>query len=176
MATKTSPDTKARIVVLRAAGYSLPLIAKDTGVSVSTIKRVLKDHPPATGENQLDLVECARTELRAQFNTNDAVGDLYASLLADTIYHIESSREIASAALEKLKASDVKDAALVFRALTAHSTALKSHVDCLKALAPPPEIMEELPVLRVISMTGEEEEAMRKAHREESDLLESGYD
>jgi len=135
---KTPPDIEAKIVVLRAAGYTLPLIASKTGLSVSTVKRVVKRNPDPHQVGHLDLVEEARSALRTEFSSDDAIRGLYTSLLADTLLHIETSREIANEALGKLKATDTKDAALTFRALTAHSTTLKGHVETVKALAPLP--------------------------------------
>jgi hypothetical protein len=171
MAVKTPPDTEAKIVIMRAAGFSLPIIASKTSVSTSTVKRVLKRHPPPSEESQLDLVEEARTALRDQYGSDDAMSALYASLLADTLHHVETSREIANASLAKLKAADTKDAALVFRALTAHATTLKTHVDTVKAIAPLPEMIAELPVLHVTGLTEEDIEEIKRVQDEEEELM-----
>jgi predicted transcriptional regulator len=171
MATKTPPDTEAQIVILRSAGYTIPVIASKTGVSTSTIKRTIKRHPLPSGEAQLNLVEEARSSMREQYGSHDAVSALYASVLADTLHHIEVSREIADAALAQLTASDTKNAALVFRALTAHATALKTHVDTIKAIAPLPELINELPTLIVTTITDEEVAEMRRVQEEEEAMM-----
>ncbi|KZX59189.1 hypothetical protein A3709_16740 [Halioglobus sp. HI00S01] len=171
MATKTSPDTEAQVVVLRAAGYTLPVIASKTGVSNSTIKRILKRSPAPSDAVQLNLVQEAQTALRSEFSSESALGGLYASLLADTIHQVETSRIIADEALTKLKASDTKDAALIFRALTAHATALKTHADTIKAIAPMPERLDELPTLRIMTLSDEDEEELRREQREDDERL-----
>lgn len=168
---KTPPETEAQIVILRSAGYTIPLIASKTGVSASTVKRTIQRHPQPSDEPQLDLVEEARTALREQYGSDDAIRGLYASLLADTLHHVEASREIANAALEKLKASDTRDAALVFRALTAHATTLKSHVDTVKAIAPLPDLIAELPMLVVTGITAEEVAELRRAQEEQDAMM-----
>jgi hypothetical protein len=172
MATKTPPDIEAKIVVLRAAGYTIPVIASKTGVSVSTIKRTINRHPQPSDEAQLNLVEEARTALRDQYGSDAAISGLYASLLADTLHHVETSREIANAALAKLVASDTKDAALVFRALTAHATTLKTHIDTIKAIAPLPDLIAELPHLVVTGITAEEVAELRRVQEEQVAMME----
>jgi len=166
MATKTPPDVAAQIVVLRAAGYTLPLIANKTGVSLSTVKRVLKRSPPPDDEANLDLVEEARSVMREQYGSGDSVSALYGVLVADTLHHVESSREVASAALATLRATDTQEAALVLRALAAHSTALKNHVDAVKSIIPIPESVEELPELHISGLAEEEIAKLRKRQEE----------
>jgi hypothetical protein len=168
---KTPPDIEAQIVILRTAGYTIPLIASKTGVSTSTVKRTIQRHPLPCDETQLDLVEEARSALRGQYGSDDAVSCLYASLLADTLYHIEASREIADAALAKLKATDTKDAALTLRSLTAHATALKAHVDTVKAIVPLPALITELPMLQVSCITHEEVAELRRVQEEEDTMM-----
>lgn len=171
MATKTPPNTEAEIVVLRSAGYTIPVIASKTGVSTSTVKRTIKRHPQVSDEAQLNLVEEARSALRDEYGSDNALSGLYASLLADTLYHIEVSREIANTALDKLKASDTKDAALVFRALTAHATTLKTHTDTIKAIAPLPDLIAELPMLVVSELTVEEVAELQRVQEEEDAMM-----
>ncbi len=176
MATKTPPDIEAKIVVLRSAGYTIPVIASKTGVSVSTIKRTIMRHPQASDEAQLNLVEEARSALRDEYGSDEALGGLYASLLADTLHHVEASREIANAALEKLEASDTKDAALIFRALTAHATTLKAHIDTIKAIAPRPELIAELPHLVVRCITDDEVAKLRRIQAEQDVMMGANED
>jgi predicted transcriptional regulator len=176
MATKTPPDIEAKIVILRSAGYTIPLIASKTGVSTSTVKRAIKRHPQPSDEAHLNLVAEARTALRDEYGSDDALAGLYASMLADTLHHIEASREIANAALAKLRTTDTKDAALVFRALTAHATTLKAHVDTIKAIAPLPDLISELPILQVSCITDEEVADLRRAQEEEDALMGDGAD
>jgi Homeodomain-like domain len=171
MAAKTPPDIEAQIVILRSAGYSIPVIASKTGVSTSTVKRTIKRHPLPSDEAQLNLVEEARTALRDRYGSDEAIGGLYASLLADTLHHVEASREIANAALEQLRASDIKDAALIFRALTAHATTLKTHVDTIKAIAPLPDLIAELPTLVVTGITAEEVAELRRVQEEQDAMM-----
>lgn len=174
MSRKTPPDTAAHIVAMRAAGYTVPLIAERTGVSTSTVKRTLRRHQQAAGaESDLDLVELAREDLWAQFSTDEALRGLYDTLLADTLHHIETSREAASEALRHLKATDTRDAALIFRALTAHATTLKAHVDTIRVLAPRPELADELPTLQITVINPEEVEEMRQ--QQEAERAEFGW-
>lgn len=174
MSRKTAPDQAAKIVAMRAAGYTVPLIAERTGVSTSTVKRTLRRHQQAAGkEPDLDLVEHARADLRAQFSSDEALRGLYDTLLADTLHHIEVAREVASEALAQLKATETRDAALVFRALTAHATTLKAHADTIRVLAPRPELADELPTLLVTVVTPEEIEAMRQ--QQEAERAEFGW-
>jgi len=163
MSRKTAPDTAAQIVVMRAAGYSIPLIAERMGVSAATVKRILKRHQQAAGtEPDIDLVGQAREAMRSSFSADAALCSLYDNLLADTLHHVEVSREVASEALKHLKATDTRDAALVFRALTAHSTTLKTHVDTIRILAPLPEYADELPTLQVCMLSDEEVQELRR--------------
>ncbi len=177
MSRKTTPETAAQITAMRAARYSIPMISERTGVSLSTVKRILARHQQAVGtEPDLDLVEHARDILRAQFASDEALRTFYDGVLADTVYHIETAREVANEALRHLKATDTRDAALVFRALAAHATTLKAHVDVIKAIAPPPELIDELPELHVVSISDEEVREIRRAQQlrdEEFELAEA---
>lgn len=46
---KKTPDQAVQAVVLREAGYSLPAIAAQLEISVSTTQRLLKRHPAVVG-------------------------------------------------------------------------------------------------------------------------------
>lgn len=169
---RTPPDTAAEIVTLRAAGWTLPAIAQRTGVSLATVKRTCGRHRVKAGGDQAALVAAARKELIAALSDDERVRSIIGGLINDTLGHIALGREKAAEAVGFLEPTDTKTAAVTLRGLAAHATALKAHADTLRSLLPKPELApDELPILRVETLTADEVAAIREAQRRESALL-----
>ncbi len=168
---RTSPDQIAQVAALRAAGWTLACIVQETGLSTSTVQRVLRQHPVGKGEAQQDLIDLARRELVERFTKEEALQVLYANLVADTAAHIALARTRAAEAMEHLVPTDTKSAALCMRGIAAHAVATKAHTDTLRHLLPEQQVTEELPALEVIEMTAEDVAEIRAQQAREDSIL-----
>jgi IS30 family transposase len=170
--TRLSAIEISQIQSLWAANWSLLSISQETNRSVSTIQRVLKQHPAPKGELVEELTKKARKAMLEKYASSDAITALYASFINDTVSHIALAREIsAQIALQLLDDKDL-DNTQKLRGIAAHSTTLKNHSDILRSLLPKPESLEELPILRIGVMTDEDIAEIRRKQ-----LLEAeGYD
>ena len=114
----STPDQKAQINTLRAAGYSLSSIADRVGVSVSTVKRHIKSTPKGLANQE--LIDEAKEELLETLS-DSAVKAHLASLVQDDLALSQRIRATIFTTLEHLesqKPSDAREAAQMMRALS----------------------------------------------------------
>jgi transposase len=179
MAAKhTTPDQKAQIVTLRAAGYSISSIADRVSVSVSTVKRI--SHSTSKGSINQELMDEATKELIDTLSDSTVKSHL-ASLVQDDLalsQRIRSAMFTTLEQIEKHKPSDACEAGQIMRALSSAATTLKLTSDTLRQSLGVSQRglhesnVDDLPELIITTMTGGEMAEIRK--RAES--LAEGFD
>lgn len=70
---KTTPDQSTQVVILREAGYTLPVIADRLDLSISTVQRIIKTTKAVAGAGTQALIDKAREELLSSAFSLDAV-------------------------------------------------------------------------------------------------------
>jgi predicted transcriptional regulator len=63
MCSKTSPELEAQVVILREAGHTVPAIAAQLGLSLSTTKRICKRRGAVAGAATDALIDQARQQM-----------------------------------------------------------------------------------------------------------------
>lgn len=149
----TPPAIAARVQALRAAGWTIAAIAAETETSTATVKRVCARGSIKRGEGQDALIAEARQQLFEALRDDKRTQGTVSSFLLDTLAHVTLSREKALDALECLAPTSTRDAAVVMRALAAHSVAIKNQADTLRRLIPHTEVDDGLPELVVHTLT-----------------------
>lgn len=173
MAGKTAtPEQVAQAVALRAAGLSLIGIAERTGVSVSTVQRLLRKHPTAKGGAKAALIESTKQELIGRVTSDVAIREEAARLIADDLAHTAMLRRKIAIAAEQLEATNLEEAALVMRAAAAYSVVIKNTSDTIRHVMPLEKTVNELseermPELVIKVLTDEEARALSAAGRDD---------
>ena len=150
---------KKRALTLRSAGYTITVISDKTNMSVSTLKRLFKEHLVKKGELKQAVISKATDEL---LNDASAVKDIkreVASLINDDLAMVKRLRMAMAEAIEVLEAVDTTEALQVMRAVSAGAVALKSTSETLRkslGMDKDNEVMGDLPEL-VISVLTEQE-------------------
>lgn len=161
---RTKPTTEAQAAAAIEAGWPLSAIAEQTGLSLSTIKRIKGRSGATSGTARGELVDAARESLRealtSEFAANQgaalvrsqvALSSQIQTLIAEQLAALESNTEI-----DPLKAAKIVATLATANKLTADG------VRRVLSLAADPEIVEELPVLIVKDYTEEECAAIRE--------------
>lgn len=174
MAKRITPKQKAEVIALLEAGYSKSAAARQSGISLSTVKRISSDPAIKHGKNHAHMVQIARESLQTALSSDFARHQL-ASLVVDDLAMAASLRENVSTLLEAVDGMEVrslKDAGAKARTLAAIATANKLNTDNLRqviALASPQLTVEDdLPVLEVREMLPEEIAAIRDEQQSEA--------
>ena len=173
--THITPVQKQHALAMRAAGYTIVLIADKTRVSVSTLKRLFKTHTVKKGEIKQSVIDKATDELLHDATTVEIIKREAASLLLDDLAMAKRLREAMAEATEALEASDTAEALQVMRAVSAGAVALKSTSETLRkslGLDKEDEVSGDLPEL-VISVLTEDEMSDIRIH---ASNLSSGID
>lgn len=80
---KTTPDQSTQVVILREAGYTLPVIADRLDLSISTVQRIIKTTKAVAGAGTQALIDKAREELLSSAFSLDAVQQTVATLVPE---------------------------------------------------------------------------------------------
>lgn len=160
----TTPKEVAEILALREAGYTVLAISQKLNISVRTIDRHLATHGAKKGSLKQEVIESARAELFKLINSNTAIREEAAKLIADDIAHSNHIRAIMIDASEFLKATSLPEAVLVMRGAAAYSTAFKNTSDTIRHALGVDKLIDdsdELPELIVREITSYEIELIR---------------
>lgn len=169
---KTTPDQSTQVVILREAGYTLPVIADRLDLSISTVQRIIKTTKAVAGAATQALIDKAREELLSSAFSLDAVQQTVATLVADELALSHLIRTKIANALEALDPTDP----VAFRGLAAASTALKLTQDVTRRSLPIEKLnqaqdIEELPTLQIHILTENDVAEMRAKQRlEEAEM------
>ncbi|MBY8112057.1 helix-turn-helix domain-containing protein [Vibrio fluvialis] len=177
MAERITPKQKAEVIALLEAGYSKSATARQSGISVSTVKRISNDPTIKPGMNHAHMVQVARESLQTALSSDFARHQL-ASLVVDDLAMAASLRENVSSLLEAVDCMEVrnlKEAGAKARTLAAIATANKLNTDNLRQVialaAPQLTVEEDLPVLEVREMLPEEIAAIRDEQQSEAKTM-----
>lgn len=163
---KATPDQVKQVAILREAGWTLTTIADRTGLSLSTVQRVLRRTGTKAGEAEAALVDAARKELRESISSDANLHQLYAEIISDSISQIRLARAKSAEIVEALYLQDTQNAPQLMRAIAAHATATKLHADTFRSLLPRPIDQEALPELIIRAMTQDDVERLRQEQKE----------
>ena len=169
---KTTPDQSTQVVILREAGYTLPVIADRLDLSISTVQRIIKTTKAVAGAGTQALIDKAREELLSSAFSLDAVQQTVATLVAEELALSHLIRTKIANALEALDPTDP----VAFRGLAAASTALKLTQDVTRRSLPIDKLnqaqdIEELPTLQIHILTENDVAEMRAKQRlEEAEM------
>lgn len=165
---KATPDQNAQAVILREAGYTIPAIAHQLEISVSTAQRILKANKTVAGATQQKLIAKAREDMLNAAFALEKVQLIAASLVMDDLSISHQIRNKLSMAIEQLDVTDITS----FRALAASATALKLTQDVGRRALPLERMemaldVEEMPELRIHIMTEYDVAKLRAEQRKE---------
>ena len=169
---KTTPDQSTQVVILREAGYTLPVIADRLDLSISTVQRIIKTTKAVAGAGTQALIDKAREELLSSAFSLDAVQQTVATLVAEELALSHLIRTKIANALEALDPTDP----VAFRGLAAASTALKLTQDVTRRSLPIEKLnqaqdIEELPTLQIHILSEQDVAEMRAKQRlEEAEM------
>jgi AraC-like DNA-binding protein len=164
-----SVDQIKEAAVMRAAGYSLPVIAERLNVSPRTLQRHFKAHGVKAGTLKQKVIDKAREDLLALAMDSEALMLEAARVVTDDLACARMIRERAIHVVEALKLEDHQSATEAARALAAIATTLKVTQDVARRALNMDKInaemeRETLPELVIREMTADEvEEAQRQA-------------
>lgn len=165
-------DSLTEAITLRLAGYSIASIVARTGIPQTTLSRHFNAHGVTKGGVTKDMIEKARQELLDSV-ADEAVREAAAKLIADDLAHTSLLREKMLDGLKHMEASDLRSAALLYRAAAAYSVAIGNTSNLLrKHLRMGKEQVEEnsIPELTVTFLTEEEIKSLRDASPSSIDI------
>ena len=169
---KSTPDQNTQVVILREAGYTLPVIADRLDLSISTVQRIIKTNKAVAGAGTRALIDKAREELLSSAFSLEAVQQTVATLVADELALSYLIMTKIGNALEALDPTDP----VAFRGLAAASTALKLTQDVTRRSLPIEKLnqaqdIEELPTLQIHILSEQDVAEMRAKQRlEEAEM------
>jgi len=164
MSKHITPVQKKQALTLRAAGYTITAISDKTSISVSTIKRLFKEHSIKKGELKQSVINKAIDELLHDATAVEAIKREMASLVQDDLAQVKRLRTAMAEAIEVLEATDTTEALQVMRAVSAGAVALKSTSETLRktlGMDRDDEVNGELPELVISVLTEDEMEGIR---------------
>jgi len=154
-----TPAQKKQALILRAAGYTITSISDKTNMSVSAVKRLLKELMVKKGELKQSVIDKATDELLHDASAIEEIKREVASLIHDDLAQVKRMRTVMAEAIEVLTATDTTEALQVMRAISAGAVALKSTSETLRkslGMDRDAEVSGDLPEL-VISVLTEDE-------------------
>ena len=165
---KATPDQNAQAVILREAGYTIPAIAHQLSLSVSTTQRILKANTAVAGATQQKLIEKAREDMLNAAFALEQVQMKAASLVMDDLAISQQIRSKLSMAVDLLDPADIAS----LRALAASATTLKLTQDVYQRALPLERMnmaldVEEMPELQIHIMTEFDVAKLRAEQRRE---------
>jgi hypothetical protein len=168
--THATPEEIGEALALREAGFTALAISQRLGISIRTLQRHFAAAGARKGAAKAEVLQRAKDELLTRITSDEAIKEEAARLVADDLAHSLHLREVILAASEQMKATNLKEAALVMRAAAAYSTAIKNTSDIIRRslrLEERDGASDELPELVVSELTQAEVEHMRKTEDEE---------
>lgn len=165
MARKTPPTIEAQAAVAIAAGWPLTAVAEQTGISISTLKRIKGRTGVRPGSLREDLIAEARQGLRDALTADFAAIEA-ARLVRTQVALCDSIQSRAAELLAHITIDEDSDPLRLARTLSALSNAAKLSADSLRqvlTLAASPEQVEQLPELVVREYSLSEEATIRAA-------------
>ncbi|WP_270672334.1 hypothetical protein [Aeromonas sp. QDB17] len=165
---RTSPKIEAQAIAALAADWPVIAVAEQTGLSLSTVKRIRARSGARPGSARGELVEEARAGLRASLSSEFAANE-GARLVRAQVALCHQLHTKAAELLDNLTIDGECDPLQAAKILSAVATTGKLASDGLRrvlTLAAEPEVVEELPVLEVRDML-EEEIAVLRAEQEQ---------
>jgi DNA invertase Pin-like site-specific DNA recombinase len=165
---RLAPEQQQAALAMRAAGYSVAVIAERINVSVSTLKRLFKRCGVKKGSVSEELIEKATKELLEDAETVETVKREAATLLLDDLALSKQLRHAMAEATEKLIATDTAEALQVMRAVSSAAVALKSTSETVRkslGLDKDDNAVDELPELTIRMMNNDEIEAVKEKAR-----------
>lgn len=160
---RTSPALEAQVAAAIAAGWPVIAIAEQTGLSLSTVKRIRGRSGVRADSMREELIEEARAGLRASLSSEFAATE-GARLVRAQVVLCDQIHTKAAELLESLTIDGECDRLQAAKILSACATAGKLASDGLRrvlTLAAEPEVAEALPELIVRDYTEEEVLAIR---------------
>lgn len=127
MTAPIDPELLAEAVAMRAAGYTVAVISKATGIDRSTLKRALSD--VKLGSAKKERVEHFENDLIDSFANVERVKTRIASLIQEDVTLAQAIREKVCETLESI---DTKNSQLAARSLAACATAVKVSSDTVR--------------------------------------------
>ncbi|WP_343731239.1 hypothetical protein [Duganella sp.] len=160
-----SPEQTSRALAMRAAGWTVLAISQETGISERSLQRIFSAAGTVKGEAKGELRDEAKKRLLSLVTSNDAIQEQAARFIADDLAHAAHLRQLALDASRHLASpTNLKEAALVMRALAAQSTVLKNTSDMVRhslQLEKRDNSLDELPELVITELTAEDVEQLR---------------
>lgn len=165
MVRKTSPDLEAQAAAALAAGYPMSAVSEQTGLSVTTLKRIRERTGTVPGSLNAELVKTAKASLVESLGS-DYVQEQAAKLVRSQIAITDQIHNAIWTFLDRIdKGGDPGEHVKLARAISGLATAAKLASDAGRqtlALGAQPESAEALPELIVRDYTEAEVEAIRK--------------
>lgn len=170
---RKTPDEVAQVLAMREAGWTMPAIAQQLGVSIATIQRITKKHGVKAGAAQAALVQQAREQLLDNAFLLDRAQEIAAAMVNDDF---ALAQQIRQKVAEAVDAIDPAGGPLALRGLAAAATALKLTQDVARRALPLDRLnealhVEEMPELVVRVMTEEDVKELRERQRRELAVL-----
>lgn len=159
-----TPAQKIEALTLRAAGYTITVISDKTNISISSLKRIFKDHGLLKGKLKKEAVQKATNALLHDANAIDSIKREVAALILDDVAMAKRLREAMAQATEKLSATNTAEALQVMRAISSGAVALKSTSETLRkslGIDKNDDLTEDMPELTITIMTEDEIEAVK---------------
>lgn len=159
------PEEVATALALREAGYTVLSISQKLGMSVRTLQRHLSAVGAKKGKLKEEVIQQARKEMLDRVASDESIKQEAAQLINDDLAHSRHLRSIVMEASDKLKATTLRDAALVMRAAAAYSTVIKNTSDTIRHTLRVDQMsndnIDDFPELIIRELTAEEIEAIR---------------
>lgn len=172
MSSKTSPDVEAQVVILREAGHTVPAIAAQLGLSLSTTKRICKRRGAVAGAATDALIDQARQQMLDTAFELDTVQMQAAALVVEDLSCANLIRQKMLEQLEQIEPG-TSEPFKAMRAITAAATTLDLTQKVSRRALPLDRLseathVEELSELRIRIMTDDDVRKIREQQRREA--------
>lgn len=172
MSSKTSPNIEAQVVILREAGHTVPAIATQLDLSLSTTKRICKRRGAVAGAATEALIDQARQQMLNSAFELDTVQQQAAALVVEDLSCASLIRQKMLEQLEQLEPG-TSEPFRAMRAITAAATTLDLTQKVYRRALPLERLaeaahVEELSELRIRIMTADDVRELREQQRREA--------
>lgn len=172
MSSRTSPDLEAQVVVLREAGHTVPAIATQLGLTLSTTKRICKRRGAVAGAAAEALTDQARQQMLDSAFELGTVQQQAAALVAEDLALANLIRQKMLEQLEQIEPGSCEPFKAM-RAITAAATTLDLTQKVSRRALPLDRLaeashVEELSELRIRIMTDDDVREIREQQRRDA--------
>lgn len=172
MSSKTSPSLEAQVVILREAGHTVPAIAAQLSLSLSTTKRICKRRGAVAGAATDALIDQARQQMLDTAFELDTVQQQAAALVVEDLSCASLIRQKMLEQLEQIEPG-TSEPFKAMRAITAAATTLDLTQKVSRRALPLDKLdeasrVEELSELRIRIMTDDDVREIREQQRREA--------